>query len=356
MSGGSPFENTARVVRARLNRVERLVLETLTDDVRVGKDGAVLSWPTLSLTELCARTDYGVSSVQRALKRLEEKRLVRRFVRPGRTYLFQPLVSQLSLSLADAAQQAALPGVAREQPPPAATELEAHPASQWSRRGTQGRFVPVGVGAGDFHSFGTLYRSSPDELPLGDARADETGSVQSTDPIGTFYRSDRYKVPILGGALKEVQTQTQTESAAHGAADPPRDAPRSPATDLPMWGVPMTAEQREAARRDPAGDGNYAVLLALALHLGRTPGEARKHLAVPITTEGDLRDATKSAAARSGLRYDLTGPTGEGVIHAACFIAWKILCREGRFQFSAQEWRDEHARRHRRDRRRGGGR
>lgn len=113
MSGGSPFENTARVVRARLNRVERLVLETLTDDVRVGKDGAVLSWPTLSLTELCARTDYGVSSVQRALKRLEEKRLVRRFVRPGRTYLFQPLVSQLSLSLADAAQQAALPGIGR---------------------------------------------------------------------------------------------------------------------------------------------------------------------------------------------------------------------------------------------------
>jgi hypothetical protein len=114
---------------------------------------------------------------------------------------------------------------------------------------------------------------------------------------------------------------------------------------LPLIGVPMTKEQRAAARREPADDSNYAVLLALALHLGRTPSEARKWLAVPVASEADLREATATAAARSGMRYDLTGPTGEGVVHAACFVAWKVLCREGRFQFTASEWRGERARR-----------
>lgn len=333
MSGesGSPFENTARVLRARgLDRVEAAVLARLTDAVTV-KSG-VVSLPEFTLKELCARTDYGLSSVQRALKRLEEKKLVVRFARPGRPYVFRPLVNQLALSLAAAAQQPRLPELQAPEAP-----LDDGAGAQ-PVRGAKGRFIPAQeISTTPVQSTGPLWKTEePDDVAL------------RGNP-GTLYRTPRYFVPDTpvqstgpGRRSKEVQItdQKKNESAAAGAAG------------LPLAGLAMTPEQRKSRSRDVSGDGNYGVLLALALHLGRTPLEARRYLAVPIASEADLREATKNAAAQSTMRYDLHGATGEGVVHAACFVAWKILCREGRFAFSALEWHDEHARRHRRDRRR----
>ena len=345
MSGdsGSSFENTARVVRARLDPESKVILARLTDSTTVSKGGTV-TYPDLSMRELAELTGYSVSTVQRRLKLLARAKLVRRFVRPGKSYVWQPLVSQLPLALSDAAQQPPLLDVGAV----GAVQLEAHPASQWATRGTQGRFTPVTSMTEISATIGQPDRSPVENLTdrsvsVTDRTRDIEGvrSVSVTDVIGQRDRCDRSARPIVPARIKEVRTdKTRQESAAPIGAG------------LPLAGIAMTAEQRHAAAREPTADGNYTNLLALALYLGRDPVEARKVLAVPIAEEADLREATKTAAAQSAMRYDLHGPTGEGIVRAACFVAWKILCREGRFAFTTLEWHDEHTRRHRGDRRR----
>lgn len=321
MSGDTGFEMTARVQRVRLEPIAKAILGRLTDAVIVDKASGRVTYPDWSIAEIAERTGYSISTVQRRLKMLELLKLVRRLVRTGRSYVFQPLVNQLPLSLAEAEQQAPLLPDTRARA--GVTELQAHPASTWSKRGAQGRFVPVE----DFHSFGQPDRSSVEILTDRSVSLTDPpglnfggGSVSVTDHIGQPDRSDRSARPILDGTIGSTNNKQQirTESAAAAAAG------------LPLMGIPLTPEQRQALSRAPADDSNFAVLKALALCLGRDPLEARKYALVAIESEGDLREATKTAAAQSpGIRYDLTTKDGEGVLHLAVKVAWAILRREG---------------------------
>src|SRR4051812_41737138 len=94
-TGGTPFESTARVLRARLDRVAQKILAHLTDATFV-KGGRTV-YPELSMRELSEISGYSITTVQRKLRLLEAAKLVRRFVRPGRSYVWQPLVDQLAL-------------------------------------------------------------------------------------------------------------------------------------------------------------------------------------------------------------------------------------------------------------------
>jgi hypothetical protein len=315
---GSPYEQTARVLRAaaRLDRVARIVLATLTDAIHRRRDGS-LRYPALTLKELGAMMGakaYSPSTMQRKLRILRAAKLLQMFRRPGRAYLFVPLVDQLPLALADGARQAPLP-----LPPMQPGELEFRAVPAPAVRGARGRFRAVPV-EGDFNRSGQIDRTPVENL-TGVPLDFEASATPDPGQIDRTLRSNRPDTPVkLTGppaCTKEVQNSDHRGEHAGGAGA------------LPITGIAMTEEQRRRNARDPSPDGNASVLLAMAFHLGTDDVEAAKYSAVPIDTPEELLEALKTFAAQSAMRYDLQGPTGEGVVRFAAQVAWKSLVRRG---------------------------
>lgn len=315
MSGdsGSPYEQTARVLRASLDRVAKHILAHLTDATR-RRDGSLV-YPELTLRQLGARMGakgYSASTLKRKLRLLVDARLLKMHPRKGRSYVFVPLVDQLPLSLSAAAQQPAL-----LPPGPGALELRASPAP--AVRGARGRFVVVPVG-GDFHNPGQFDRT-PVEILTGPLLEFAAAEAANPGQIDRTPRSNLPDTPVdltgVGACTKEVQiSDHRSENTPDAGA-------------LPLVGIPMTAEQRRARARDVGSDSNANVLLAMAFHLGTDPSAWQQYSAVPIDSEDALREALKRFAAQSLIQYGLTGASGEGVVRLAAWTAWKSLVRRG---------------------------
>lgn len=327
MKGDSPFVGTARVIRTRgLHPTSKLILATLTDAQVQSEKGGIVQYPEWSMAQIADQIGRSVTAVQRHLRVLTARGWVIRIRRPGLSYVFIPRVNQQNLPM-----QPSIP----EQP--SLPSLALKPREPHAVRGAHGRFTatPEADVTAEKFSTGPVVLTGPP--------ARETELLNSGGPVvltGQSGRCDRTSEPPDISSVRTDQTKKEESAradarsslfeAVENSPDRTPAKPDSPATEpLRMIGIPMTKEQRDATARQPADDNNYQVIFTLALGIGRDPNEARKYFMGSIDEEGDLLEAVKRACAITHMRYDLSTKHGEGVVHAACKIAWAKLVREG---------------------------
>lgn len=326
MTGDSGFLQTQRVLRSGLPPNAKLIQSLLWDEVgrlKAQNPTGPPRYPEWSLAEFERRTQLSRATVKRTLRLLEVGGFVRRVEQVGRPCVYVPCVPGTTMP-APEPRQGVLPMPARELVPQA--------VSRYAQRGTQGRFVAA-EDAGDFHRSGQIdptseatdgrvFHRSGQIDPTSDApegAIEEVGRVKLTRGSGQIDPTPSSLTVVRTDQIRSVRTEQENARAVR-AEDFHTSGGPTVSADLPLVGLSLSPEERRMASRDPAPDANYKWILGRALELGR---------ANPPSSELELRDRIKDFAAQHGVEYGLTTPDGQGVVHMAVMVAWKVLLREG---------------------------